>query len=251
MRIDTIYRYPVKGLTPEPMDAVALEPGRAIAWDRAFALAQGDSHFDETAPAWRPKTEFLCLARDIEAADLTARFDPARSILTLVALDGAALDANPLTEAGRADIAAFIAAALPSAMRGTPRFLHIEDHSFCDHDGQVVSLIGMPTLQSLSDAVGSPRQPMRFRANFYLTDGAPWEEFTWLGRTLAIGDARLQVIERINRCAATCINPETRQRDANPVKELMTHFGSVDCGVFAQVIAGGPISRGDTIRLLP
>ncbi len=251
MRIDTIYRYPIKGLTPEPMSQVTLHPGRAIAWDRAFALAQGDCEFNDDAPAWRPKTEFLCLARNIEAAHLTARFNPTSRSLTLIAPDGAALDADPFTEPGRASITDFIAAALPTAMRGTPRFVHVENHSFCDHDGQVISLIGLPSLQSLSDAVGSPRQPMRFRANLYLTDLDPWQEFTWLGRTLAIGEARLQVIERINRCAATCVNPETLQRDANPVKELMTEFGHVDCGVFAQVVHGGPIAPGDTIRLLP
>lgn len=250
MRIDTMYRYPVKGLTPEPLTHAELRPGRAIDWDRAFALAQGDSRFDPATPAWRPKTEFLCLARNIEAAQLTARFEPATGILTLIAPDGAALAAEPLTAAGRAAITAFIAGALPGAMRGTPQFVYVDGHSFCDHDGAVISLIGMPSLQSLGDAAGAPRQPMRFRANLYLTGLEPWEELTWIGRTIAIGDARLRVTERINRCAATCVNPETRQRDANPVKELMDHFGHVDCGVFAEVLEGGRIAPGDSIRLL-
>lgn len=251
MRIENLYRYPVKGLTPEPLAHATLRPGCAIEWDRAFALAQGDSRFDPAAPAWRPKTEFLCLARDIEAAQLTARFDPATSILTLIAPDGASLDASPFSEDGQAMLADFIAASLPSAMRGTPRFVHIDGHSFCDHDGPVISLIGLPSLAALEAAVEGRRQALRFRANIYLADLDPWEEFSWLGRLITIGDATLRVVERINRCAATCINPETGRRDANPVKELAQHFGHVDCGVFAEVLEGGRIAAGDRIRLNP
>ena len=61
MRVDRLYRYPVKGLTAEALEAATVQPGGAIPWDRAFALAQGDALFDPTAPAWRPKTEFMCL----------------------------------------------------------------------------------------------------------------------------------------------------------------------------------------------
>ena len=136
-------------------------------------------------------------------------------------------------------------------MRGTSRFVHAEDHSFCDHKKQVISLIGLPSLKALEQAADAPRHPLRFRANLYLTDLNPWVEFGWIGRTLAIGSARLRVTKRIDRCAATCVNPETKRRDANPVKELMVHFGHVDCGVYAEVTEGGPIAPGDAMRLLP
>ena len=42
MRIEYLYRYPVKGLTAEAMEQAEVEPGGAIPWDRAFALAHGD-----------------------------------------------------------------------------------------------------------------------------------------------------------------------------------------------------------------
>ncbi|MGC9269596.1 MOSC domain-containing protein [Acidiphilium sp.] len=250
MRIETIYRYPVKGLTPERMARATLRRGRAIAWDRAFALAQGDCGFDAAAPAWRPKTEFLCLARNAEAAGLLARFDAAGRCLSLVAPDGAALDADPFSAEGRGAIGGFIAAALPAAMRGATRFVHAADHSFCDHRTQVISLIGLSSIAALEAAAGGVRHKLRFRANLYLADLAAWDEFTWLGRCLAIGDARLRVTERIDRCAATSINPETGARDANPVKELRQSFGHVDCGVFAEVIEDGTITPGDAVRLL-
>ncbi len=50
MRIEHLYRYPVKGLTAEALEEVAVEPGSTLPWDRAFALAQGDAPFDPAAP---------------------------------------------------------------------------------------------------------------------------------------------------------------------------------------------------------
>lgn len=41
MRIEKIYRYPVKGLSAEALEAVALMPGEMLPHDRRFALAQG------------------------------------------------------------------------------------------------------------------------------------------------------------------------------------------------------------------
>lgn len=251
MRIDSIYRYPVKGLTAEKLVTAHLRPGRAIAWDRAFALAQGDCGFDESAPAWRSKSEFLCLARNPEAALLESRFDEAARRLTLIGPDGAAIDASPFEPEGRSTLASFIAAALPHAMRGTPRFVHAPDHSFCDNKTQVISLIGLPSLKALEEAAGAPRQPIRFRASLYLAGLDPWEEFTWIGRIIAIGGTKLSVTARIARCAATGVNPEQKRRDANPVKELMENFGHMDCGIYAEVIEGGPIAPGDAVRLLP
>ena len=58
MRIEHLYRYPVKGLTAEALEEVAVETGEMLPWDRAFALAQGDAPFDPTAPGWLQKTAF-------------------------------------------------------------------------------------------------------------------------------------------------------------------------------------------------
>ncbi|MDB5549462.1 MAG: molybdenum cofactor sulfurase, partial [Tardiphaga sp.] len=41
--IASIYRYPVKGLTPERLDRVALTPGQTLPADRRYAIENGDS----------------------------------------------------------------------------------------------------------------------------------------------------------------------------------------------------------------
>ena len=64
----------------------------------------------------------------------------------------------------------------------------------------------------------------------------------------AIGGARLKVVKRIQRCAATEVDPDTGIRDVPVPRTLMDNFGNADCGVYAEAIAGGEIAVGDTIK---
>ena len=255
MRISSLYRYPVKGLTPEKLDATTLTPGACLPWDRAFALAQGDAAFNPHAPSWLPKTNFMCLLRNAGIAAIRARFDDEAELLSLTAPDGATLIASPLTPEGQVSISDFLIATLGDETRlgangKRPHFTHAAGHSFCDHRTQVISLIGLGSLHALEQAVAAPRDERRFRANIYIGDIEPWTEFNWIGRTIAIGETRLIVQERIDRCGATTVNPDTALRDANPIKELMQNFGHVDLGIFAEVTHGGEIHNGEEIRIL-
>ena len=54
-RIVSLYRYPVKGLTPEKMDSVTLAPGETLPFDRAFAIENGPGRFDPANPRHLPK----------------------------------------------------------------------------------------------------------------------------------------------------------------------------------------------------
>src|SRR5271154_3306123 len=100
MHIESLYRFPVKGLTPEPMARVSLTPGRCLPWDRAFALAQGDATLDPETPAWIPKWNFMCLLRNAKIARLHSRFDDATGRLTIAKPEGQSLEAEPLTASG-------------------------------------------------------------------------------------------------------------------------------------------------------
>ena len=62
------------------------------------------------------------------------------------------------------------------------------------------------------------------------------------------GGARLKVIKRIVRCAATNVDPETGLRDMSIPDTLMQSFGHADCGVYAEVVAGGEAAIGDAVR---
>jgi uncharacterized protein YcbX len=91
--------------------------------------------------------------------------------------------------------------------------------------------------------------PLRFRANLYLEGWPAWHEAGLLGKTLAIGDARLKVVKRITRCAATNVDPNTAARDLEIPEALMRRFGHNECGIYAEVIADGEIAVGDEIAV--
>jgi uncharacterized protein YcbX len=254
MHIESLYRYPVKGLTPEALERAVLAPGRCIPWDRAFALAQGDSSLDVANPVWVAKTNFMCLLRNARIALLQTRFDEAAGILRIESLEGEILEASPFTPEGQAALTVFFTAYLGAEARygeaaRPPFFFHAQDHSFCDHKTQVISLIGLGSLRALEGAVGAARDKRRFRANIYIDDIKPWAEFDWLGREISVGGVRMVVEERIDRCGATNVNPDTAERDANPVKELQKNFGHIELGVFARVLTPGEIRVGDEVKM--
>ena len=250
MRIEYLYRYPVKGLTAEALDAADVEAGGCIPWDRAFALAQGDSGFDPEHPAWLVKDNFMCQKRNARAAALFSFFEPRKGMLAIRAPDGSAVVENAFTEAGRERIGAFLTQWLGDEARGTPRFHYIPGYSFCDQRRKVISLINLASLRDFEAKVGARRHRRRFRANVWFSGAPAWSERTWMGRQIQLGGAVLRVARPITRCPATQVNPETAERDADPVSELRSLYGHVELGVHAEVIEGGRFAIGDAIELL-
>ena len=70
--IRTIYRYPVKGLSPQPLDRAELTAGQTLACDRLYAVENGPSGFDPAEPGYLPKTRFLMLMRNEQLGSTTA-----------------------------------------------------------------------------------------------------------------------------------------------------------------------------------
>jgi uncharacterized protein YcbX len=254
MRVEYLYRYPVKGLTAEALESAEVEAGGCIPWDRAFALAQGDSGFDAAAPTWLQKTNFMCHARNAKVAALASVFEPRDGTLTVRAPDGSFVAENALSTSGRARIAAFLIGWLGDEARtgpsGPPAFHHIPGHSFSDQREKVVSLISMASLRDYEAMVDARRHRRRFRANVWFSGAPPWSERGWIGQHIQLGGAVLQVTKGIVRCPATEVNPETAERDVDPVAELRHLYGHTELGVHAKVIEGGRFALGDSIEVL-
>ena len=251
MRIDHLYRYPVKGLRAEALEDAAVEPGGCLPWDRAFALAQGDAPFDPARPEWLQKSQFMCLMKNARIAALRAAFEPASGTLVIRAPGGDAVAENALTPAGRERIGAFLTGFLDGEARPTPRFHHVPGHVFGDQREPVVSLLSLDSLAEYEARIGAKRDRMRFRANIYFSGAPPWAELDWIGREIQVGGARLRVTKPTTRCAATEVNPDTAERDADPVRELRETYGHINLGIHAQVLDPGTIATGDAIEILP
>jgi uncharacterized protein YcbX len=251
MRVEYLYRYPVKGLTAEALEETSVEAGGCIPWDRAFALAQGDARFDPEHPRYLPKRNFLCLMVNGRAAQLRSSFDPRTGLLSIQGPNGTSITDNALEADGRGRIGAFLVAFMGEEARGRPHFHYVPGHSFSDSSKKVVSLINLASLRDFESRVGERRHRRRFRANLWFSGAAPWAEDGWIGRTLLVGGTTLRVKALIPRCPAVDVNPETAERDSDPVKELRALYGHPNLGTYAEVTEGGRIAVGDPVELLP
>jgi uncharacterized protein YcbX len=249
-----IYRYPVKGLSAEEMDRVALVPGECLPHDRRFAVALGSTRFDPQHPEWLPKINFIMLMRDEKLARLRTRFDAESGVLA-IAEDGRDVLRVEMTEPeGRRRVAEFLADFLGDA-DGPLRVVEAPGHAFADArrkpnatTDKYVSLINRASIVALEAAMGVPVDPLRFRANVYFAGAPAWSEHDWVGSEITLGMARLRVIAPITRCAATQVNPVTAQRDLDIVAALERAFGHINMGVYAEVVGGGEIGLGDRLH---
>jgi uncharacterized protein YcbX len=250
MRLARLYRYPVKGLSPEPLTAATLSRDGYFPGDRLYAIENGPSGFDPASPAHQPKIKFLMLMRQARLAALETRYDEATSELS-IRRDGEDLLRARLGDIeGRRAIAAFFAAYCGEDTRKPLNVLRApEGFRFVDSKSGFVSLINLASVADLGRVVGRELDPLRFRANLYFDGAAAWHEASWPGRVLRIGPVVLEAIKMIDRCPATGVDPRTGARDLDLVAALRGAFGHIDCGVYARVVEGGRIAAGDPITL--
>jgi uncharacterized protein YcbX len=251
MRLARLYRYPVKGLSPEPLPSADLPAGGYFPCDRLFALENGPSGFDPGAPAHQPKIKFLMLMKQGALAGLATRYDEATGVLT-IERDGRDVARGDLRRPeGRAVIEAFLTDFLGADIRGPVKLLEApEGFRFTDSASGFVSLINLSSVAAIEAAEGAPVDPLRFRGNLYVEGAEPWAEAEWPGRRLQIGGVTLAVLKMTDRCAATGVEPGTGRRDMDLVQTLRKTFGHIDCGVYARIETGGRIAQGDALTLL-
>ena len=246
-QIASLYRYPVKGLSPEPLPRVVLRAGETLPADRRYAIENGPSGFDPASPVWMPKSHFLMLMRDERLAGLRSHFEDNSNLLT-IRESGIVVARGDLESAeGRAAIEAFFANNVAGELKGQPKVISGGGHSFSDVARKVVSIINLGSVAAIESIVGLPVHPLRFRANLYVSGWPAWHEFELLGQTLAIRDARLKVVKRITRCAAINVDPESAARDLDLPPTMMRCLGHNECGIYAEVTAGGTIGVGDAV----
>jgi len=247
--ITGLYRYPVKGLSPEPLHAVPLRIGQTLPADRRYAIENGPSGFDPAAPAWKVKTTYLMLMRNERLAGFKSLFDDATNVLT-IRRDGAIVaQADLETTSGREALEAFFAANFPDELRGRPKILSGGGHSFSDVARKVVSIINLETVAEIERMVGAAVHPLRFRANIYIKGWPAWYEAGLVGETLRIGTSRLKVMKTITRCAAVNVDPDSAARDLDVPPALLRHRGNNECGIYAEVIESGDIAIGDQLAV--
>ena len=211
-KIVSIRRYPVKSLGGEAVSETALAPDRGVAGDRRYALVPAADGEPETG--WRPKSRCVAMVRHASLARLAAKFDDAGGAVTLSAGGRELERGRPEAPGDRAELEAVLDREL-SAEIGTRFRLAVAGPGtmLSDVNAPFIALINLASTRALGEKLGAPVDPIRFRGNFHLEGVPAWAEREWIGRRIAVGDAVLEVMELIGRCAATEVNPDTTVRD--------------------------------------
>lgn len=251
-RLAAMHRYPVKGLSPERLSHVHLDTNGHFPADRMFAIENGPSGFDATAPLHQPKIKFLMLMRHGSLARLGTRYDDASGVLSIMQ-EGLEVACGDLaTPEGRAVIETFMALYMGDELRGPARLLTAPGgFRFTDSKSGYVSLINLASVADLATRMDAPVDPLRFRGNLHVEGLAPWAELDWpVGSVLtSAGGTELTVLKSIDRCAATEVDPVTGARDLPIPKTLVREFGHIDCGVYLAVTRGGALHEGEELTL--
>lgn len=251
--IERLTRYPVKGLSGQTLDSVQLEPGQGFPCDRKFGFARPNSGFDPNNPMPLPKTKFYMLARDASLALLDTSYDENSGVLSMRAPQTSG-EFEILTDAGRQAANAFLRSYLALPDDEMPRLYQASPHRFTDVSVvskemmNAVSLINLDSVQAFAQAIGQPVDANRFRGNIQVSGLPAFNELDRIEQQFAIGAARFKIVKRTKRCPATEVNLNTGTRDIKVPRLLREHYNHMDMGIYAEVIEGGTISKGDALE---
>jgi GntR family transcriptional regulator / MocR family aminotransferase len=241
-----MYRYPIKGLSAQPLRGVAIEPNKPFPSDRVFALARPGAPIDSNDPQWAKKGLFIMLMLDEGLARANTRLDVDTLQFTATMGNRQVACGNLAVEADRAALESFFWQLLPE-LPAPPTLVRSRCGHFMDKPDNVISLINLATVRSLEQQWGVEIDPLRFRANIYVDGAKPWEEFDWVGSDVRIGGAVFTVDRKNGRCGATNVNPATGRRDLDIPGSLRAAFGHKNLGVYLTAREGGQLAVGDEL----
>ncbi|GLS88481.1 molybdenum cofactor biosynthesis protein [Cypionkella aquatica] len=240
-----ICRHPIKGHGRETLASVRLLAGECLAWDRHWAVAHDAAKLVE---GWNRCVNFARGAKAPALMAITSSLDEATATVTLHHPDRGEMTFRPDDPA---DLPRFLEWVTPlnPPDRAQPVAIVKAGRGMTDTPLPALSILSTASLADLSSKMGQPLSRDRWRGNLWLDGAEPWAELDWIGKHLAIGGAVLKIEERIERCSATTVDPETGKVNAPTLNALNTHFGHQDFGLYGVVVESGPIAVGDEWRL--
>jgi len=246
--VTDIWRYPLKSHGREALDAVTMIAGQTMPGDRVWAVAHEASKADGSA--WAPCANFTRGAKAPALMAIDAQLDDASGVLTLTHPERPELSFDPEDPADLARFLEWEKPLLPQNRAASARIIRVPERGMTDTDYPSVSLCNWASHRAVEQAIGHALSPLRWRGNIWFDLEEPWLEDQLIGRQIQIGDAVFEIKEQVVRCLATTANPKTGERDADTLGTLKKTWGHQHFSVYAEVITGGDIQLGDSVKVL-
>lgn len=260
MHVAALYRYPLKGFTPEPRETLEVLAGGGIAGDRVLGFRFAST--PEADDAWSSKHGMTVLVNTPGLARLQTRYDEAKERLTFT-LDGSILAEADLSPEGRKllteAITDYVLSLGENPLRDRPEHLPLrligDGHMarYPDRPEGYVTLHSRASVAALGAALGDEAlDERRFRHNIAIEGAEAFAEQDWMGRRIRIGAVEFEVAKPVIRCLATHANPATGARDREVLKTLPAVYGGGDpiLGVAMSALGGGALHVGDEVEVL-
>lgn len=234
-RISAIFRYPVKSMAGESLDVASLGL-HGIEGDRRLAFRR---LADKSAFPWLTASR---LPRLLLYKPFRLKSHAGEPLPTHVRTpDGNELELE--SEELRKEI---------SIQHGSDLELMNLKHGIFDEG--CVSVISFGTVRSIERESGRDIDLRRFRPNIVIETGRskPFEEDSWVGRTLLFGEANIGAAVGITlkdeRCVMVNFDPDTAERDSNVMKTIV-RMNQNCAGVYGTVVKSGELRVGQVVTL--
>lgn len=233
-RVEAIYRYPVKSMRGEALDAAALG-WHGLDGDRRLALRRID---ERGGFPWLTAGKLPALVH----------FTPERQ-----GVDGEALPTHVRTPEGEAMplFGEALAADVQRRHGAAVQMTHLKHGIF---DDASLSVITSHTVGEICRLAGTDADVRRFRPNVLVrsASGVPFEEDAWVGGVLTFGDddqpPAIAVTMRDVRCAMVNLDPDGPGTSPDVLKAVVRANGN-NAGIYATITRTGRIAVGQPVRL--
>ncbi len=261
MILDAIYRYPVKSLAGEALDAAALD-ARGVRYDRHWMVVDGAGRF----LTQRELPQMCMISAELLADGTLTLTAPDATPLPVAAGGGEPLEVTvwrDTLEAVAPDVDADlwlsdylgVDCRLVSLPAATVRSVNPEYAKTTDQvgfaDGYPFLLLSRASLEDLSTRVGRPLDMLRFRPNLVVDGCEAYAEDDW--KRLRIGEVTFRVAKPCVRCAIPTLDPDTGERDPLVMRTLMSYRRRDGAVVFGQNLlhdGTGRLERGMAVEVL-
>ena len=259
-QVATLWRYPVKSMQGEELNAAEVTTGGVLG-DRKFAVV--DPATGKVAGAKNPRKwpGFLYFRAAYVAPPVGGEELPAVRITMpdgtsattrdtgLPTLLSAALGREVTLSAG------LEVALAEDCVVAADEVVTWELPAGTFFDAAPLHLVTTATLDQLRSLYPAGRfEPRRFRPNIIVATppgAAGFVENDWVGREIAIGpQVRLRATMTTGRCVMTMLPQGDLPHDRGILRTAVEH-NDAQVGVYAEVLTGGPVTRGDAVTVSP